>query len=408
MEPEEKMSGQSGGPSLENDRVTTIAIGGDLCPVFRAEELFIRGDVAAIFSDLASDFGRADLSIANLECPLVMTPSPVNRAGPVLGASAMCIKGIAGAGIGVLNLANNHVLDHGAQGLSSTIETCAQAGLAVFGAGRSLEEAGAVLVREVNGVRVGMLGLAQHEFSTAGPKAPGANPIDLRRVFRSVSQGKGSWDFLIMLVHAGTEGYPYPSPRLVELCRTLVEIGAGLVVCQHSHCPGCYEAYLGSLIVYGQGNLIFDWVPNPGGPWNQGFLVKVVINGARLRDFELIPHCQSVDSAGATRMGPGEAAALLAEVEARSREIAEPGAVERLWREHCLEAAGGYYQLLLGNRFRHRIARALFERLGLDWHPMDHRRRLLLGNLLRCEDHREALETILLGADVEDSGDERG
>lgn len=384
--------------STGSEPAITLVVGGDVCPVFRAEGLFQRGDGAAIFSDLLPELELADLSIVNLECPLIRSPSPVDRPGPLLGASAACIRGIAGSGIQVLSLANNHVLDHGEQGLLSTLETCAQSGVGVFGAGRDVAEASRIVVREVKGVRIGLLGLAQHEFSSAGPSTPGANPLELVRTLRTLRGAQGAWDFLVVLLHAGTEGYPYPSPRLVELCRTLVELGAGIVVCQHSHCPGCYESYLGSLIVYGQGNLVFDWVPNPGGPWNQGFLVKACIRGTRLAGFELVPHAQHAARAGTRLMPQAEGAQFIESIEARSRTIAEDGAVERLWRERCAGVAATYYQLLLGNRRHHRLIRAMCERLGIRWRPMGRGRRMLLGNLIRCEDHREALEAILLGS----------
>ena len=38
----------------------------------------------------------------------------------------------------------------------------------------------------------------------------------------------------------------------------MVQKGADLVLCQHTHCVGCEEKYLGGTIVYGQGNFLFD------------------------------------------------------------------------------------------------------------------------------------------------------
>ena len=67
----------------------------------------------------------------------------------------------------MLNLANNHILDHGPQGLESTLQAAEAAGIATFGAGRDREEAAAILVRTVGGIRIGILGVAEHEFSIA-------------------------------------------------------------------------------------------------------------------------------------------------------------------------------------------------------------------------------------------------
>ena len=37
----------------------------------------------------------------------------------------------------------------------------------------------------------------------------------------------------------------------------MAECGADAVICQHSHCVGCYEEYNGCCILYGQGNAHF-------------------------------------------------------------------------------------------------------------------------------------------------------
>ena len=37
----------------------------------------------------------------------------------------------------------------------------------------------------------------------------------------------------------------------------MAENGADVVICQHSHCIGCYEEYQGCYILYGQGNFHF-------------------------------------------------------------------------------------------------------------------------------------------------------
>ena len=47
-----------------------------------------------------------------------------------------------------------------------------------------------------------------------------------------------------------------------------------MVVCQHSHCAGAFEAYRGGHIIYGQGNLISD-SPDGGDTWYEGFLVRL-------------------------------------------------------------------------------------------------------------------------------------
>jgi hypothetical protein len=366
-----------------------ILIGGDLCPRGEVLPCFERGDAAGIFHDLLDDFQTADLSIVNLECPLTDVDSPIPKIGPALRAPSLCIAGLKNAGIRVLNLANNHILDHGAQGVENTLRLAESAGMATVGAGRNLAEARQILIRDVAGKRTGILAVAEHEFSTATNTSAGANPLDVINIVRDISAHRTEWDFLIVLLHGGNEGYPYPSPRLMDTCRFLVEQGAGAVICQHSHCVGCFEEYRGGHIVYGQGNLVFDFPwPLPG--WHDGVLVRICFEDGRSR-MELVPYEQSCGGPGAKRPSAERAEALLRAVEDRSKHIQDATFVQDRWIEFCRNQRFHYLESILGHgrilsrldRYGH-VIRWLYSREALRQ----------VENTLCCEAHREALETI--------------
>jgi poly-gamma-glutamate synthesis protein (capsule biosynthesis protein) len=114
-----------------------------------------------------------------------------------------------------------------------------------------LTKAGDILLRTINSIRIGILALAEHEFSIATKNSPSANPLDLIEFVRSFKRHRDDFDYVIVLLHCGKEHYPYPSPKLQKTCHFMVEEGANAVICQHSHCTGCYEDYAGGHIVYG-------------------------------------------------------------------------------------------------------------------------------------------------------------
>lgn len=109
---------------------------------------------------------------------------------------------------------------------------------------------------------------------------------------------KKDFDYLIVLLHGGNENFPYPSPQLKKTCHFLVDIGANAVVVQNTHCPGSYERYKNAYIVYGQGNLIFDF-PNRGEEWYKDFLVKLTICENLSGEIEFVPYVQSGSQPGA-------------------------------------------------------------------------------------------------------------
>jgi poly-gamma-glutamate capsule biosynthesis protein CapA/YwtB (metallophosphatase superfamily) len=373
--------------------MTTVLIGGDICPIGHNRAFFTRGDADSLFHDLLEQFRAAGLVIANLECPLIARPTPIAKIGPVFGEDDACINGIRAAGIDVLCLANNHILDHGSYGLLNTLAACAEAGIATVGAGVNLVAAREVLVKDVNGVRVGILAMAEQEFSIATAASAGANPLDLIGFVRNVNTNRNSFDYLIVLLHGGAEFLTAPSPRLKQTCHFLVEMGADAVIVQHPHSFGGYESYRGAHIVYGQGALVMDEaIHRDLKSFHEGMLVSLSIEeGGRGSSMELVPFVQSDPVPGARRMEPRRAEAFLADLGAKSRAIQDDEYVNEEWRRFCEEQKHGYLSVLLGHN---RLLRRANRHGGLARLLYNRRRLLGTRNVISCETHREALETI--------------
>jgi hypothetical protein len=353
----------------------------------RVQAAFAAGQAGDIFHDLLSEIQSADLAAVNLECPLVSRSSPITKAAPTLGAPPACVQGFVDAQWDVLNLANNHSFDHGADGLLETVQAIQNAGLTVVGAGDSLRAAKAPAIIQVNGQRVVIYSMAEREFSVADETIPGANPFDLINFVQAVRLHKQGGIF-IALVHGGKEYYPYPTPEMIRRSRFMVEMGADAVIWCHTHCPLPWETYAGRPIAYGLGNLIFEPLGAALQSWHQGYLARLEIDGNEVR-FEPIPYTQSLHAIGATSMGEAEAAGFLEELQARSGELKDPLLVETKWREFCRFQRMDYLSMLFASS-------PTMDRLRRVMLPLLHRRRAILQSLLlvQCETHREVLETL--------------
>ncbi len=367
--------------------MATVLVGGDLCPGGINGPLMERGDGAALLHDLEAEFQAADLVVVNLECPLIREETPAEKCGPVLGASVACAHGLRAMGVDVAGLANNHVMDHGAAGLRSTMAALKENGMGPVGGGAGLEEARKILIREAGGMRVGILALAEQEFGMAAPDKPGANPLDIIDAVRTIDANRERFDHLVVLLHGGNEYYPYPRPGLMETCRFLVEQGAGAVLCQQSHCTGCMEVHQGAPIVYGQGNLLFDY-PSHSPGWHEGLLIGLEPGPGGRFGFRLIPVLQSDGGPGLRRMPADDEAAFLDGFHERSRAIGDPAFVAARWAEFVRANERYYLDRMQGNPgVVRRLARWWNARCFLGSRRVN-RQRL---NLIRCESHREAL-----------------
>ncbi len=359
----------------------SIIIGADFVPTEPNRQLFEAGSVTELLGEkLAGLLRQADFRIVNLEMPLTDRETPIAKKGPVLRAPAACGRLYREAGISLVTLANNHILDQGPDGLRDTLRVLEQNGVSHVGAGAP-EEAAKPFCFDYHGKRVGVLACAEHEFSVALPGRPGANPFDPLETPDQVSALRQQCDYVIVLYHGGKEYYRYPSPGLRKTCRKLAEKGADLVLCQHSHCIGCAETVGDSTIVYGQGNFLFR---EPEG-WNTGLLVCLDEN---LR----VSYLPLLHEQGKARLAEGaEADTILNAFNARGEELRQPGFAEQKYRELAKQSLSGYLYALGGRETK--AFRLLNKLTGgkLRRAKFGRREKLAVRNFIECETHRELL-----------------
>jgi poly-gamma-glutamate capsule biosynthesis protein CapA/YwtB (metallophosphatase superfamily) len=369
----------------------TVLIGADLCPIEGNLHYFEQGDEKALFNDIADEIKSADLAVANLECPLIEQPSPIRKTGPVFGASNKAIQGIKNAGFDLLCLANNHIMDHGAKGLANTLKVCADAGIDVVGAGENLSAARRIVIKRLGDLRVGVLAVAEYEFSIARREGYGANPLDLIDIVQNIREQRSNFDYLIVLIHGSAE-FHVPTPRIKKVCRFLVEMGANTVVVQHPHALGGFELYQGGHIVYGQGALVMDEAIYRDLPsFHEGFLVKLEIQPDRSSSMQIVPFIQSTPPPGARRMSRDEERAFRSMLKEKSAAVVDDTVVQASWNRFCDERKYSYMSSIVGHN---RILRMLNSKGTLTKLLSRSKRMLAIKNLVRCETHREALETI--------------
>ncbi len=366
----------------------SIIIGADIVPTKSNREIFVRGEVEQLTgNELYRILMEADYRIFNLEVPLVDCLNPIEKQGPNLVAPTKSVNGLYALGIDLLTLANNHIMDQGIQGLESTIKTLNQAKILHVGTGNTLQEAVVPLFFIANGIKYGIYTCAEHEFSIADKDKPGANPFDPFESPDHVAKMKTQCDYAIVLYHGGKEYYRYPSPNLQKTCRKLVEKGADLVICQHSHCIGCEEQYLAGTIVYGQGNFLFDHGDKEY--QNTSLLVSIKDDGK----IEYVP----IKKRGSgVRLAVGnEGKQILAAFKNRSREIMNPDFVEKKYAAFAEKTINGYMlsfsgmgsnylframNKLSGYRLQNRVAFRYRKKM-----------RTQIQNYIECEAHREII-----------------
>ncbi len=371
-----------------------ITIFGDICPTVDTKQYFETNQASLLFGDVLDDLKSSDFTIGNLECPLIESGKAALKTGPILRGKPNYME-VLTTGFNALSIANNHIRDFGDEGVISTIDAANKFEIDTLGASRNLTDAKLPYIKDIEGFKVGVLAFAEQEFNTADEIRPGANYLDLYYDFDRIKELKSQVDYLIILYHGGIEYYQNPSPQLQKKCRKMVESGADLVTCQHSHCIGTKEKYSGGEIIYGQGNSIFGFRQGAKS-WNEGLLLQIKLAMTErgvVPELNYIPITATKDG-GINKLALNQASEVIASMNKRSEMIGDSYFIEKEWGNYCRKKMAltipqllGYNRLLihLNRILNNGLVRLLYGRKKLN----------VIQNLIRCEAHNEVINTQL-------------
>lgn len=369
-----------------------VLIAGDLVPTKSNINLFNKADMKSLLgNNLFLLWNSVDGRIFNLEVPLVDKEKPIEKCGPNLIAPTSTIKGIKALNPSLITLANNHILDQGDSGLYSTQDILRDNNIPYVGIGKNILEASEPYILDKNGIKIGIYSCAEHEFSIANEESCGANPFDPLESFEHIHNLKNKCDYVIVLYHGGKEHYRYPSPYLQKICRKMVSNGANVVICQHSHCIGCYEEFNDSTIIYGQGNFIFDDCDNEY--WNTSLIIEL-----EFREEVNIKYIPIVKEKNVVRLASkSDSDIILKDFNKRSKEILEKDFIKKKYNEFAKYSVTNYLRKSAG--MGKWISRLDIHLLNGKLLKSKYKKGKLLGikNCIECEAHRELFLTGLQG-----------
>jgi poly-gamma-glutamate synthesis protein (capsule biosynthesis protein) len=293
------------------------------------------------FAAVATYLRQAHLAVANLESAL----TPAGRSGIpgkcTLRGSLEWAQVLRDAGIGLVTLANNHVMDFGAEGLFATLEALRQAGVRHVGAGRNRNEACAPVYVELAQRRVAFLGRSAvivRAPTYAAEDVPGVAFLDAEETVNAIRACRSGADLVILMVHWGIEEYSYPSLAQRALARQFVDAGADLILGHHPHVLQGVEAIGAGIAAYSLGNFVFDefdwsYTAADGTPRPQFATLSRDNRQGVIATFEWLPGKASVSTVF-TRIG------------SRARVVLDTDAArEQHWKALCARLGHPFYGL---------------------------------------------------------------
>lgn len=366
----------------------TLVIAGDTCPRETAAADVSAGRSGEILEPVRKFFDDADLRLVQWETPVTDSDTPIIKSGPNIRCAPDSVKLLQAGNFDIALLANNHIGDYGPAAVNETISRLHAAGLQTVGAGKDLAEARRPLRLKKNGVPLSIINVAEHEFGTATPDTPGANPLDVAPLLLQIARERRAGSIVLVVGHGGNEYNPVPSPRMVANCRAFVEAGASAVVNIHTHCPQGMEIYQGAPIVYSTGNFFFPMRDrqtfDPENLWFTGYVPRFTFDRNGAVAAEILP-CRFVDSPWRVEPLEGAAARRFADYfDTLNSLIADTKPCFEAW---CTIVGGWNFETI-----QRSTAGAPFADPG----AMEVRKQILpLRNLFTCEAHKEMMDTYL-------------
>lgn len=244
------------------DSTLTVVLTGDILLDRGVRQTIEHRGVDHLFSDgIDSVFHAAQLVVGNLECPATKIEAPVFKRFIFRGEPEW-LNTLKDHGITHLNLANNHSIDQGRQGLLDTKQNIIEAGMVPIGAGENMDEAAQPVLlaeypRKVWLVASLRLALENYAYLPDKP-CVSQEPMDslLERVNRL--RKADSTAIIIVSLHWGGEHTLQPVPSQRIEAHQLILAGADVLVCHHTHTFQTVEDFHGKKIYYSVGNFIFD------------------------------------------------------------------------------------------------------------------------------------------------------
>ena len=274
-------------PTCNSDSTLTILFTGDILLDRGVRYYLEHGGMRRVIPDETADFLRsADVVVGNLECPATTVQAPAFKRY-VFRGDPQWLDSLRAYGFTHLNLANNHSVDQGRQGLRDTRLNILKAGLIPIGADSTMQAAATAITL--------MKTLLQKTLPPAPPCMEGSNmPLSAdtaERLSTPLHTGRGRGEGLLYLpdresvsqepfdslvnrvktikmadsiavvivnLHWGAEHTLRPLPQQRLEAHALIDAGADVIIGHHTHTLQTTETYKGKPIFYSIGNFIFD------------------------------------------------------------------------------------------------------------------------------------------------------
>jgi poly-gamma-glutamate synthesis protein (capsule biosynthesis protein) len=256
-------------------------------------------DPGSVWGDTLTLWHHMDLRMVNLECVIATAGEPWIPKVFHFRARPQAVRSLEAAGIHLVSLANNHVLDFGPDALRECLTRLRQSPLRYAGAGETIVEAAAPAVLTARGLVVAVVAVTDGEPRwEAGPHWTGTNYVRTddeglvepyrTRVADSLARAREAAGLVIVSAHVGPN-WGSPTPPMRALAHQLIDLGADCYWGHSNHTVQGIEIYRGRPILYSCGDFIDDYAVDPVARNDLSCFFELYVEDAKVRRILLHP-----------------------------------------------------------------------------------------------------------------------
>ncbi|HEY9050097.1 MAG TPA: CapA family protein [Gammaproteobacteria bacterium] len=202
----------------------------------------------------------SDIVIGNLEGPLTSSDTPfIEKEYIFKSPPEKVAPALKNAGFTLMNLANNHSMDFGIEGINDTIKALRANNIDTIGTGANLQQARQGKVLRIKNKRVGFLSYSltfPDEFWATDTR-PGTAFGHEHQIREDVRRLKKKADIVVVSFHWGQEKITETRDYQPLLAHAAIDEGADLILGHHPHVLQAIEQYKDGIILYSLGNYTF-------------------------------------------------------------------------------------------------------------------------------------------------------
>jgi hypothetical protein len=264
------------------------------------------------------------------------------------------------AGFNVVNIANNHMFQHGIGEFEKTLKILKEKDIGVVGLRDDGCRSNVVKVGDRSVCLLGWSARPRQGFADSPPY----REFDEKTCYDEIAEDRKKYSSVCVSMHWGEEFIEIPSDDEKRIARKMIDAGANVVIGHHPHVIREVEEYNGGLIAYSLGNFLCDMT------WNEktrktGYLY-VEFDGRAISRWEMVYGRIDDSYFPEFSIAPNDPSGTFRELYSRLEDSSYEHLARRAQRHHqvqtvlhmlgnCLRYSSGVWRSMLSNAIKSRL-----------------------------------------------------